>query len=348
MALHHYLPATYLASFSNECTSPRRERTIAVGDKRSKRVFRASVAKIGAIQNFYSLADEPEKPQLLETAWRDYETNLANAVEQLITRKLDARTWAGVLVPFVAGMLVRGPDFNERFEVRIRSLGVSAGPDNTTRARYLELQRLLGPIVAAKWIVMKTRGGGSLITNDVGFAPFANLQRETGLVVPLGHAYVLGIIPRRRGAIVEARNGKWWPLIEHVELYPENHRDLNITLALGARRFIFGADESTVAHCLTQVDDSPCGVPEPGQLGFIFGPLAMVHEFTWHRLTGVLTKPPDHEDAWKFDLDWKAIASVWKPPAVVFPLNLPEFPPALRREGNVIYVDFYDVEGLTT
>lgn len=347
MPLHHYLPATYLASFSKDCTLPRRERLIAVGDKRSERVFSASAANVGAIQNFYTLVDQPRDPQLVEKVWVDYETNLANAVEQLINRHLDARTWAGVLVPFVAGLLVRGPDFNERFEARIEPWRELAGPDNTNQARLLEIQRLLGPVVAAKWIVMTARGGGSLITNDVGFAAFASPRREVGLAVPLGHKHVLGIIPRRRGSVVVARDGKWWPLIEYVKLRPDNHRQLNVTLAKGARRFIFGADEPTVADYLSCVDDAPARVPEPYELGFIYGPLAMVHEFTWHRLVGVLAKPPDHGDAWKFNLDWEAIASVWKP-VIVFPLNLPEFPPALSREGNIIYVDFYDVEGLTS
>jgi hypothetical protein len=48
-----------------------------------------------------------------------------------------------------------------------------------------------------------------------------------------------------------------------------------------------------------------------------------------------------------FDLDWPAIAAVWKPPRVFFPTNLPEFPSALRRRGNFISVDLYDVEGFT-
>ena len=73
----------------------------------------------------------------------------------------------------------------------------------------------------------------------------------------------------------------------------------------------------------------------------------MVHEFTWHRLVSTLSKNPCDEGAWSFDLDFSAIAAGWYPP-VIMPINLPEFPPALRRDGNKIIVSFYDVQGLTT
>jgi hypothetical protein len=212
MPVHHYLPATYLASFSKNLSLPRRDRVIAVGDKRSKRVFSASAARVGAIRDFYTLVSAlKDDPQLLEKIWAQYETDLADAVERLVSRSPDALTWA--------------------------------------------------------------------------------------------------------------------------------------------HRFIFGPDELTVTRHLGHGRGSPSRVPEPYDLGFISGPLAMVHEFTWHRLVGVLAKPPDHEDAWKFDLDWKAIASGWKPVAIIpswGPRVMFDLPPALRREGDVIYVGFYDVEGLTT
>lgn len=352
MPLHHYLPATYLASFSKDLSLPRRDRVIAIGDKRSKRVFSAPAARVGAIRDFYTLVSAPkDDPQLLEKIWAQYETDLADAVERLVSRSPDALTWAHVLVPFITGLLVRGPDFNERFEARIKPWRHLAGPDNTNLARLMEVQRLLGPIAAAKWIVMEARGEGSLMTNDVGFAAFVNPDGRWGLAIPLGRGHVLGLIPRRRGPVAVARDGKWRPIIEYVDLRPDNHRHLNITLAEGAHRFIFGPDELTVTRYLGHGRDSPSRVPEPYDLGFISGPLAMVHEFTWHRLVGVLAKPPDHEDAWKFDLDWKAIASGWKPVAIIpswGPRVMFDLPPALRREGDVIYVDFYDVEGLTT
>jgi hypothetical protein len=348
MPLHHYLPATYLAFFSNEQTLPRRERRIAVGDKKSGRVFRASAAKVGAIQGFYAcLEQNPSDPQLLERSWADYETNLARTVEELVNRHIDAVTWAGVLVPFVAGLLVRGPDFNKRFERRIGPLRDLVGRDNTNQARLFELQRLLGPVLAAKWVVMTVQGEGSVITNDIGFAPFRSPQGEVGLAIPVGHRHLVGVIPCRSRAVVAAKGGKWWPIIQYVRLRKDNHDGFNSGSARQARRFIFGVDEATVTRYLSQVDDSPPTVIEPYEVGFIYGPLAVVHEFTWHRLVSVLAKSPDHENAWRFDFDWQAVASVWKP-VVIFPLNLPEFPPALRREGDVIYVDFYEVEGFTT
>src|SRR5205807_1990573 len=142
----------------------------------------------------------------------DYEGRLADAIDDLIDRKLNAITWAGVLVPFVAALMVRGRDFNERFEYRLRAFAGIWQPDNTNHARLFELQRLLGPVLAARWIVMATTGGSALITNDVGFAFFRDPSGEHGLAVPLGHRHVLGLIPVRGRAVVEAQNGVWRPL----------------------------------------------------------------------------------------------------------------------------------------
>jgi hypothetical protein len=56
MTLHHYLPATFLASFSADASSdPRRERPVWAGNKRQYKTFRAPAARLGAENNLYTL-----------------------------------------------------------------------------------------------------------------------------------------------------------------------------------------------------------------------------------------------------------------------------------------------------
>jgi len=85
---------------------------------------------------------------MVDETWREYKNGLSNAIEALIGVRVDARTWARVMVPFVACMLVRGPDFAGRFGRRLAALGIGdidggyTPADNANLARLMELQRL--------------------------------------------------------------------------------------------------------------------------------------------------------------------------------------------------------------
>jgi len=347
MPLHHYLPATFLAEFSQEKSKfPRRSRQIVVGNKDENRVFRASAANVAAINNLYTLAESRNDPGLIEKIWSKFERNLSEAIDLLIAGRLDARSWIRILVPFVAAMLVRGPDFNLRFERRLRALGLDphmdlTSEDNTNGARLLELQRLLGPVAVAKWTVVHVIGKEPLITNDLGYAPYLNkVTGETGISIPLNLTYTLSISPRTRREILRAQSGRWIPVIDYFHNMPNNHEDLNNALSSIAQHFIFGPDDTTIEKYLSS-SSKVSFPPEPEQLGFITDPLARAHEFTWHRLAAVIEGDPDSEETWGFDLDWKLIAKGWAPP-VYFPVNLIEFPLALNKVDDSIIAEFYD------
>jgi len=125
MPLHHYLPATFLAAFSADTsTNPRRERPVWAGDKRQHKTYRAPAARLGAENNLYTLVAGEYAPQMVDEIWKEYERGLSNAIGELIAGMVDARTWARVLIPFVACMLVRGPDFAERFGRRMGALEI--------------------------------------------------------------------------------------------------------------------------------------------------------------------------------------------------------------------------------
>jgi tetratricopeptide (TPR) repeat protein len=347
MPLHHYLPATFLAAFSADTsTDPRRERLVWAGDKRQHKTFRAPAARLGAENNLYTLVAGEYAPQMVDEIWKEYERGLSNAIGELIAGMLDARTWARVLIPFVACMLVRGPDFADRFGHRMAALeiddidGVHTA-DNANRARLFELQRLLGPVVAAKWVVIAFPERGSLLTNDLGYAPFRNRARgEDGMAIPLGSSHALTVYPRREGRVAVVRSGRWSPDIEYVEAPPGDREGLNRAVSGAARRLIFGPDEEFVGEWLHAASAAPDSL-EPAQLGFITGTDAVAHEFTWHRLAPALERDPSDGGSWDFPLDEGWLIQGWAP-MPYFPANLPEFPPALRREGRSIIISFYD------
>jgi hypothetical protein len=145
MPLHHFLPATYLACFSTDVNPERRQRMLAVGDKKEGKVFNAPASKVCGINDLYTLTENKTNPDLVDSAWTFYEKGLASALDQLIKGTITCQIWANTLIPFVTGLLIRGPDFNERFENRIIRLGVAelAPSDNTNVARLFENQRLV-------------------------------------------------------------------------------------------------------------------------------------------------------------------------------------------------------------
>jgi hypothetical protein len=350
MPYHHYLPATYLASFSYDDNKNHRARKIFVGDKSSMGCFKSAIGKTAGINNLYALVSGDDA-NIIEDMWSKYETQLSNAIEKLIDGTIDAVLWTRILVPFIASLFVRTTNFDTRFENRLRGIGLEnnyleKNPDNTNNARLLELQRLLAPILGAKWIVLETTGKAPVIINDIGYAPFRHKTiSDFGFAIPLNLNHILVLVPMRNREIIEVKNGHWFPIIQYSTLFPDNHIGLNNILTRNARRFIFGSEKALIQSLLQQ-ESNPSPVPEPGELGFIDGRLAMVHEFTWHRLVSTLSKDPENESSWSFNLDFDALAAGWVPP-IILPINLPEFPPALRREGNKIVLSFYDVEGFT-
>ena len=58
MPLDHYLPATFLASFSMDIKDPRRDSVIAAIDKSSGKLIEAKASKLARIKNLYSLVDD--------------------------------------------------------------------------------------------------------------------------------------------------------------------------------------------------------------------------------------------------------------------------------------------------
>jgi hypothetical protein len=358
MPLDHYMPAAFIASFAEQIALRRRESVIEVGDVLTGKSFQSKAGSIGAQHNFYTLQDpvtwSPSKQpnlRLIDDVWQAYEGDLTEALDDLRTGNLTALRWARTLVPFVAAMLVRGPDFNRRFESRpvieaVRDAGRAdlPIPDNTHGARLIELQRLLGSVAAADWIVSTIGDDGKLITNDVGHVPTQDKTTgQLGILIPLSSQSMLTVLPNRQNIIAIKRLGTWYPNIRYMTVGRDWALGINNLVAFRAQRFVYGENKTLIAQAMASLprQHTPGRPIEPADLGFLTGIDAVVHEFTWHRLISFLMNPSHTEANEQFDIDWNLIALGWHPP-VMFALNLPMFPTALRRSGDVLAVDFYD------
>jgi hypothetical protein len=289
-------------------------------------------------------------PMTLEDLWTSYERELSVAIDELLGAKITATRWLGVLVPFVASLLVRAPEFNERFDERIKQMvpsDIELSADNTNFARMLEIQRLLAPVLTARWVVGEAQGAGSLITSDVGWVGFRAPQTDDiGLAIPLTKRAVLQLIPARRRVVAHLERDAWVPTVEYRRLSSGSHLALNEVLAETSKRYVFGPDESTIKNHV-RIRSAVVPQLEPHALGFASGPLARVHEFTWHYLVTMLARGPQDNVSVAQEIDWQAVASRWK--FVVLPANPGQimYPPGIRRQDMTIEVDLYDVAGLT-
>lgn len=335
MALDHYIPASYLGFFSlDKSRSKIRERKLSVYNFETKSFYESRADKICAINNYYK--DD------VDELWY-YEGDLPAALNSLIDQTLDFNQWIMTLVPFVASILVRTPDFTERFQQRLNNLGV----DNefSDHIRLLEFQRLLAPIIAGDWKVLEATGAGQVLLSDLGFIPFTDgLSNRNGVAISISPRHVLIIVPNRQ-RIVGVYNGeKWLPVLSYCTMVPGNLHTYNKSIASFARKIIIGpTKESLVGYVKRPKDYSPPNIDEC-KVDFISGALSIPHEFTWHRIASYFIETHEEINDGMLELDFTKVNKT-NCPMVFFPSNLPCFPSQVYIRGYAMYVDLYDVDG---
>ena len=337
MGLHHYLPATYIGEFSEQKLGSRRKREIFVGNRNGLKIIKSSGENFCAEHNFYSI-EKGDNPNLIDDIWSLYEKDLQSAIEKLIDRSLDAESWARTLVPFVTCLFLRGPEYNIRFQARIRNLASDKfnSKNNTNLSRQLEIQRLIGLFTVAEWRVCKIKGDSELITNDIGYCLFGDIQKNIGISIPLNRWYILQIVPRNGKNVAEYVNGKWMPLIIYHELQTNNHLGFNKSINDFAQNFIFGSNEEIIKTNLN--NNTRLKLPNPVDIGFLDGGKARIHEFTWHRLISAISKNPNEEYKDFFELDSEILAKGWCPP-LVFPSIGLSFPPSFKINNEILSIN---------
>jgi hypothetical protein len=92
MARDHYIPATYLAIFSDEVSLPRRNRTLCVINKRTGAMFRSNAGAICSPIDFYNYGggDWPtdDRHEFLEEKRKAFEA-LAGLVKMILNPPAD-------------------------------------------------------------------------------------------------------------------------------------------------------------------------------------------------------------------------------------------------------------------
>lgn len=357
MAKQHFLPAAFLGQFSSETTSPARERRVWVVRENMPTAHRTRAKNVGSINDFYRLRAVGGAPtDIVDEIWSGYEHRLTSLLGQLVRRgaSVDANLWLRVLVPFVAGLFVRGPDFNRRFLSRIAPFGDLTGEamdteEHVNQCRLMEFQRLLAPVLGARWVIMHTDGAPCVTTNEKGFA--ACMLPDSGgpaWSIPIGNNAILAIEPAPAGAareVVRYVGGNWIAPMMHVDLDPGDQRNFNESVAETATQFVVGANRTDVQEVQASLGQHPT------QFDFLHAAwgehrLLVAHEMEWYRLVSAVSREPISRSVFAWPLNFEVLASGWVP-YMWLPTNLPDFASGLRSDGQSILFGLTPIPGFT-
>ena len=343
MARDHYLPAAFIGRFSdeNQPRRPARERKVWVARVPSPSSARPAATRcrasaIGYSRGLYGMPSQhlPEHARNQPTSvdsWR-YEPELPRVLDALRDgQTLTLSDWLHVAVPFVAGLFVRGTDFNARYESRLGGISekieaASQGWNafNTNFARTVEMDCLLLPVMAASWTVHHAPLAADIVTNNVGLVPAYDPRlRRSGWAVPLDPRTGLMLLPGSRRCFASHGSKGWTATIEHLPQTPGFFSGLNSAAAQCASEFIVGPTRESVETVSDLLSVKPAD-----QLATVFdlgwsiqtGLSAAARDITlWAQAAAIADSSATlHEVAQGRPLSWKNVdASRWTPTALV-------------------------------
>jgi hypothetical protein len=311
----HFLPAAFIGGFSDADAGPPRRRPVWVARRGVEQPFQARAERMAVQKDLYTLEDsmqiglsrEEADLLLVDRQWAAAERGLPNALRALVQAEegwISADVWARTLVPFVAQLFVRGPDFIERFESRFDELRgdpvldqILTSPDNTNMARLREFQFLLWPVMTADWAVLRNGTDEPFVLNDLGYAAmFHEPTAQYGYAIPLVPEAALVV---RRGGdppglYWDPDNERWVIAgIARGSLDPNEVTGLNSALAAQSMAEVYAGTRNGALRARREQDR---GQPSPTGLGPAFlaesGAAVREHDQDWFRLLTIIAEPP--------------------------------------------------------
>lgn len=326
MSRHHYLPAGFIGRFANGTSQPTRNRCIAVKIVKTHKVHTTTPARIGAKKGLYNLTNGQNIDK-----WK-YENQLQRVLDSIASgQPLMLDDYLRVAVPFVTGLFVRGKEFNIRYEnipvIKHATEQHLIHADNTNMSRTMRLQKLLSPVLAARWVVLhNTNDRYPIISNDLGLTMTLDmLTGDTGWAIPLDTRTILGLFPRKERHIATYHSGVWYADIEHLYPAGDIFHDLNAQIALNAYEFVFGPNkelfESLRVSAAKQPDDLAYIMEAPWARMFTRDEYNR-HDFEWFYAAAIANKniTPFGNEKYIFKLEDVGFGSnKWSPTMVIIP-----------------------------
>lgn len=332
--LQHYVPAAFLGRFSSSTTGRSRRRKLWVQDASAAAPYETKAEKLATEIGLYDVDDETlGTAATADIAW-GYEGFLTPALDALTDAEgtLDAKSWIRGVVPFIAGLFVRGPEFQDEFARRIAPALPEIGIDpasNATAARLIDLQTLLAPIMASRFCVLHFTDSVELITSDRGYALTGTPDGlEHAYIIPIDRHIALTVVPREAGEPLRWESGAWRAEVEHRCCTDAEAPALNRAVGAFAIKSVYGPSRDVVEAVGGAVAEAPAPTAS------FFPALDPVsHLYDYFRFLAAITTSPEGAAAAAAMLDWSLVRGQdWSAPVIVECL----FPD--RAEGGVSVV----------
>lgn len=295
----HYIPASLIANFSHARRSPSRRSPVHVLRRGSSSTYIRAAKDLAWRASFYvdpgMWGPNSFDPELV---WGGYESQLPAALLELTSspRDLAAQTWTDYLVPFVASVLVRAPEFRERHKRRTSFLADVPTMDldaNAGHVVWVELQRILAPIMVSKWSILRAPPGSGFVLNDQGwFCAQFDGRNSPGVIVPITPTAAIQIEPHFNRTIAVSRNSKW--IAANIEERLMTQAEMSMLLrccAEWALDEIYGQDPSILMKLKAALQRQQW-VSDLGMMGFPSGRVLIPNEFDWHRVSAIVRFAP--------------------------------------------------------
>ena len=196
----HWIPAVVLGGFSSDLDRARlRDRRLYVRHRHETEPRVTSAKNLAYVRGLYDW--DAEVPfagvdiDMFDDTFNPYERKLPDAFREVAASirtspgLLRFEPWMRALVPYVAGLTVRAPEFTDRISDGISHALVQL-------SRFTEMTRSVAPVMAADWVLLSASGGERFIINDRGFAWAEDRENgRLGLLIPLTATYALVIQP---------------------------------------------------------------------------------------------------------------------------------------------------------
>lgn len=349
---NHWLPATFIGRFSEDLNSKARHRRVWTLQRGESEPRRMTIVDVATKVDLYMLNDG-SPPEAVDRTWSYYEPRLNGALTRLLgaprrddISRVNTLEWLTVLVPFVTSLLVRGPDFDRRYEERLRtgnadglyrttSLAVeeveryfeypdsyhlpdpptlrgSARQDNLNRARLAEMQRLLIHVATGKWTVLHAPSDGpELVLPDTGYLVGGPREREEDLVftVPVGPRVALSIAFRWFGTLAISNRGTWETSIGHADLAARFVENANEASAVMSENTVIAGTPAQLRPLVSSMTDEHRPVETLPWLSVISRDAMWVVEREWAKLVSTIARYPPGDAR---VADFAFSAAVWR------------------------------------
>jgi len=297
MPRQHFLGAAFLGGFSLDRTDPARGRSLWARRRPGiDDAYQTNADSVAWRRDIFTTTDAGAgawDPLTVDRHLGMTDPRIAAAIDRLVKGTLSPREWISTLVPFVATLFVRNPEFGPRF---MRRLGdpppelAMGHADNTNTARVAEMQRLLSPVMRADWALVLNRSNVPLITSDLGYTPMTDLSRDRwGYAIPVRIDAALVIVapgpesPASRQAVQPQATR-----IVRSALGTDEVRSLNSHVAIVCRSEVYGATREVVEA--VDLTGPPIEIPDPAA-GLIILPGFDLrqHEQDWIHVIGAIS-----------------------------------------------------------